>query len=255
MNIVRSTFLLAACLLLPAPFASAQAGRDSSLWSFTASSQHHNAIVSVSLDDGNGTGTIIAVNREKPVSDGYEGYCLTAYHVVQSDDDRRAIKVRYRNGRSSSRCKVVQTDADLDIAILWVWVPPEVEPVSLANESVQPGDALELAGLGGASDPELHLRTFSASASAPTDSQTIYADVSLLPGDSGGPVFNARHEVVGVISGGWFWWNGGVVTDGGMPITATWPARAANLEKIRELYQAAKPPEAEQGETLILSEG
>ncbi len=255
MNIARYTIVLAIVSVLPAPSASAQAGRDSSLWSFTASSQHHKAIVSVSLDDGNGTGTIIAVNREKPVSDGYEGYCLTAYHVVQSDDDRRAIKVRYRNGRSSSRCKIVQTDADLDIAILWVWVPPEVEPVSLADASAQHGDSLELAGLGGASDPELHLRTFSASASAPTDGQTIYADVSLLPGDSGGPVFNLQHEVVGVISGGWFWWNGGVVTDGGTPITATWPARAANLERIRELYQAALPSEEDEGETLILSEG
>jgi S1-C subfamily serine protease len=73
------------------------------------------------------------------------------------------------------------------------------------------------------------LRSFSATASASTNGETIYADVTLLPGDSGGPLFNSSHHVVGVISGGWYWWNRGIVTAAGNSIPTTWPARTVKI--------------------------
>lgn len=222
-------------ILLPFSAAVGQIGHETNLWSWTVAAEHHHAIVKVSLAGAEGTGTIIQVDREKPLHDGYEGYCLTAYHVVEKDNGRRKIEVRYRNGRGSQRCKVVSFDAELDVAILWVWVPSDIEPASLAKEQARYGDPLEFAGLGGGSEPADSLRSFTASASAPTKTETIYADVPLLPGDSGGPVFNLAKEVVGVISGGWFWWDGGVVTDAGFPIIATWPARAANVVVVHQL--------------------
>ena len=66
--------------------------------------------------------------------------------------------------------------------------------------------------------------------------------MALLPGDSGGPVFNERQEVVGVISGGWFWWDGGVTNSGGSIIQATWPARACNVSVIQKLLDNIQHP-------------
>ena len=65
--------------------------------------------------------------------------------------------------------------------------------------------------------------------------EKIFADVPLLPGDSGGPVFNSNREVVGVISGGWFWYDAGVKLPNGSKIRPTWPARASNIDPIRVL--------------------
>lgn len=238
MRVLRQTIVILSLMpIMLAPVAVAQVGRESTLWSWTIAAPHHDAIVSVSLDGGLGTGIIIDVNRDKPIRDGYEGYCLTANHVVEDDKDRRAIKVIYRNGRSSSKCMVVKSDPKLDVAIVWVWVPSSIAPARIASAAARYGDRVEFAGLGGGTGLLCCLRSFTALASAPTDGDTIYADVPLLPGDSGGPVFNDQHEVVGVISGGWFWWDGGIVTDAGTPIHTTWPARAANRRAIQKVLE------------------
>ena len=79
------------------------------------------------------------------------------------------------------------------------------------------------------------VRAFKSAASPPSSAEKIFADVPLLPGDSGGPIFNSRHEVVGVISGGWFWWDGGVTAPDGAIMRTTWPARASNVAPIQEI--------------------
>lgn len=229
----------------------AQVGRDSTLWSWTIAAEHHDAIVGVSVDDGKGTGVIIRVDRDKPVRDGFEGYCLTAFHVVEKDQDRREIMIHYRNGRTAAKCMVVKSDPELDVAILWVWVPAHVKPAPIARSSALRGDSIEFAGLGGTTDPICCLRSFSATVAAPTTDKTIYADVALLPGDSGGPVFNATHEVVGVISGGWFWWDGGILTDAGDPIPATWPARAANVNAFQMLVSEISNDSTDVAKALV----
>jgi len=98
--------------------ATGQIGKDTSIWQWTVSSDHHNSIVQVIVDEGMGTGVIVLVDKQKPVADGFEGYCLTAYHVVSSDQQRRAIRVKYRNGRGANRCKVVYFDKENDLALL-----------------------------------------------------------------------------------------------------------------------------------------
>ena len=90
-------------------------------------------------------------------------------------------------------------------------------------------------GLGGGSQVDCCLRHFTAVAASPTNSQTILADAPLLPGDSGGAIFNSDGELVGVISGGWFWWDGGVQTERGAPIHVTWPAKGCNVAPILSL--------------------
>ena len=78
-------------------------------------------------------------------------------------------------------------------------------------------------------------------ADPPSSFEKIFADVPLLPGDSGGPVFNADHEVVGIISGGWFWWDSGLKTSNGSYIRTTWPARASNVGPIQSMMEKLKP--------------
>ena len=81
------------------------------------------------------------------------------------------------------------------------------------------------------------IRHVGSSAAVSTSKDTIFADLALISGDSGGPVFNDKGEVVGVISGGWFWWHSGVASANGFPAQTTWPARACNATPLRNLLK------------------
>lgn len=214
---------------------SAQVGTDTKLWEFIEDAAHHKAIVEIGSGNGIGTGVIVHVNLNKPVADGFEGYCLTAYHVVQNDNGRREITVTYQNGRRARQCKVEAYDESNDIALVWVWVPADISPASIAHEPIRRGEYLEISGLGGGSELKCCIRHFKTEATFPTSKETIFANVPLLPGDSGGPGFNAHHEVVGIVSGGWFWIDGEVKDNNGRELQATWPARLSNTAPIHDL--------------------
>ncbi len=215
--------------------AQGQVGRESGLWDWTDKADHHKSIVQVTAGDGTGTGVIIGVDSSKQIKDGYEGYCLTAWHVVQHHLNSNEISITYGNGRRAKKCKIIESDQARDIAIIWVWVPKDIPSVKIATTSIRGGDRLEFCGLGGGSDVCGCVRHFAGKASSPSTLDRIFADVPLLPGDSGGPVFNQNREVVGIISGGWFWYDGGITTSNGSAIRTTWPARASNVEPIRTL--------------------
>ncbi len=215
-------------------------GTGSGLWKWTPVADYHQAVVEVTTSGGAGTGVLISVDRAKPVKDGFEGYVVTAWHVIQDDIEDGVIKVTYKNGRRAKGCKVVDHDEDKDVALLWVWAPHEIKPAKLATHAVKRGDRLELAGLGGGTKLKDCIRAFEAQASPPSSEEKIFADVPLLPGDSGGPVFNEKHEVVGIISGGWFWWDSGLKTENGSYIRTTWPARASNVGPIQMMIQKVR---------------
>lgn len=219
----------------PIPKPGEPVGKGSGLWKWTPAAPYHDSVVEVSTSEGTGTGVVIHIDRSKPVKDGFEGLVLTAWHVIQEDIEDSKIKVTYRNQRRAKSCQVVDFDKDRDVAILWVWVPDSIPPARLATEPVSRGDRLELVGLGGGTELQHCVRAFESSASPPSTYEKIFADVPLLPGDSGGPVFNDRHEVVGVISGGWFWWDSGLKTASGDFIRTTWPARASNVGPIQTM--------------------
>ena len=216
------------------PRADAMVGMGSGLWNWTPDADHHKAVVEISTTHGSGTGVLISVNKDKPVKDGYEGFCVTAWHVVQDDAIDGKIKATYQNKRRAKGCKVVQYNEAKDVALLWVWVPNDVEPAKLATQGAKHGDKLEFVGLGGSTGLDF-ARHFHAAASPPSTIEKIFADTPLLPGDSGGPVFNAQHEVVGIISGGWFWWDSGLKTKDGIYIRTTWPARASNVGPLQTM--------------------
>ena len=228
--------LLIAIFLCIAPtFAVAQEVRGPSLWEWTDKASHHDSIVKVSLDGAVGTGVVVFKDHNQPAGAGYLGRCLTANHVVAKDNGRDAIRVKYRNGRVAKNCEVIFQDEQLDVAILRVWIPRDIQPAKVAKARVLPGDKIEITGLGGGSKLK-RPRHFRSRAADPTDNSQIYANVSLLPGDSGGAVFNKDKELVGIVSGGWFWWHDSRVTSStSSDVRATWPARACNLEALQSL--------------------
>lgn len=215
--------------------ADAQVGKESGLWKWTPIAEHHHSIVEINSAGGVGTGVVVEIDESKPLKGGHEGYILTAFHVVQDDKGEGVIKVRYRNGKKAKKCRIVHADEHKDVALLWVWVPDGIPSSPVASDPIESGDELEFAGLGGGSQLSCCIRHFSATASSPSSLEKIFADVPLLPGDSGGPVFNQKNEVVGIISGGWFWFNSGITTPSGTSIRTTWPARASNVGPLQTL--------------------
>lgn len=228
---LAAAFLCAAAMCSPSQ---AQVGRNSGLWKWTPIADHHHSIVEINSAGGVGTGVVVEIDSEKPLKGGHEGYVLTAFHVVQDDKGEGEIKVKYRNGKRAKKCRIVHADEQKDVALLWVWVPDGIPSSPVATDPIESGDELEFAGLGGGSQLNF-IRHFAAEASSPSSLEKIFADVPLLPGDSGGPVFNQQNEVVGIISGGWFWFNSGIKTPSGSSIRTTWPARASNVGPLRTL--------------------
>ncbi len=228
-------------------------GSGTDLWDWSDSGPHHDSVVEISSEAGAGTGVLISADRTRLFKKGHVGHVLTAWHVIKNDIVNGKLKVRYRNRVETRDCTVVRHSEEKDIAIIRVWVPREIREARLASVSIQRGDQLELVGLGGGTNLTSCVRAFKSSASPPSNPDKIFADVPLLPGDSGGPIFNERHEVVGVISGGWFWWDSGVTTPDGAIMRTTWPARASNVEPILRMLNGLKSPTnvADTSPTLI----
>jgi hypothetical protein len=214
---------------------------DRPLWQWSPAKPHHSSVVMIRVggdlgDWETGTGVVIHVDRDSPEEDGYLGFVATASHLFGSrrsrNVDQKEIRVFYANAAQdvSRECSIVRREDDLDVAILWVWIPKDVAAARLARRSAERGDPVEFVGLGGKGSLDEGLRHFTASASAPTDEERIYADQPLLPGDSGGPIFDGDGKLLGIISGGWFWWSHETMrTRNDQPLRATWPARGSNI--------------------------
>lgn len=238
-----------------------QVGKETDFWKWTQRAKHHNSIVKIVSGKGHGTGVIIFADSKREINELRPGYCLTAAHLVAeaaeqakahlkavSDDapvnkktveavskkNRLVTTATFYNG-FRTECEIVETDSKHDVAVISLLVPKQVQAAKVSRDAIEVGEALEFSGLGAAEEMQGCLRHFSTTASVSTNESEIFADVLLLPGDSGGPIFNDRHEVVGVISGGWFWMDRGVVSKNGTPVTVTWPARGCNTSGIRGL--------------------
>jgi len=231
----------------------AQTGKDTPYWKWSEYGEHHNSLVEVKSKLGSGCGVVIFVDKTKPLKGGFQGHVLTAWHLFESKvldenhnvttvTEKKDIKIKYTTGKMAKNCSVIgyTKGTDLDIAIVHVWVPEGIEAVKISESEILFGDNLEYLGLGGDSSVTCCSRHFLSFASSPTNPKNIFSNTPLLPGDSGGPIFNDKHELVGVISGGWFWWGEGIVNDKGAIYKPTWPAKANNIGPIRKLIKDLK---------------
>jgi putative serine protease PepD len=143
---------------------------------------------------GTATGTGFVVDED--------GNIVTAAHVV---DGASSITVTFQDGTTRS-AKLLGKDDATDVAVLKVDPSGvKLQPLALGNSSaLGAGDALAVIG-----DPFGYARSISTgivsgldrTIQAPngfTVAHAIQTDAAMNPGNSGGPVFNADGQVIGI---------------------------------------------------------
>jgi serine protease Do len=128
-----------------------------------------------------------------------EGYVLTNNHVVK---DAEEIKVRLSDGREISG-KVVGTDAATDVALVKLDKPPANLPVVVLGDSekLDQGDFVVAIGTPFGFRESASFGIVSAKDRQLTGSpfdDFLQTDAAINSGNSGGPMFNIRGEVVGI---------------------------------------------------------
>jgi S1-C subfamily serine protease len=156
----------------------------------------HPAVVRILVAEGKsqslGSGTLVDVRDQF-------GLVVTNWHVIR--DAQGEIVVLFPDGfRSAAR--VVQHDVDWDLAALSIW-RPQAQPVVVALEPPRPGEALAIAGYG--SDGSYRVASGACTQYLAPSGKHPYELVELAAtarqGDSGGPIFNQRGELAGVLFG------------------------------------------------------
>ena len=138
-----------------------------------------------------GSGTLVDVN-------GKHGLVVTNWHVVS--EAASPPTVLFADG-FRSLAQVVKADRDWDLAALVIW-RPTVEPVPLATEPPRPGEILAIAGYG---QGPYRLASGRCTNYLQPNTRLPHEMVELAAaarqGDSGGPIFNRRGELAGVLWG------------------------------------------------------
>ena len=131
---------------------------------------------------------------------GSTGVVLTNWHVVRTHRDE--ITVHWPDG-TSSRAKVLASDDAWDLAALQVPRPAAV-PVPIAASAPRIGERLTIAGYGPAPYQYREESGKCTDYGAPTAShprEFVELSATARKGDSGGPIFDARGELAGVLFG------------------------------------------------------
>lgn len=129
---------------------------------------------------------------------GTTAVVLTNWHVVRPP--RKSINVRWPDGKSSPG-SVVAADSTWDLAAVQV-ERPAAKPVRIAARAPRRGERLTMAGYGPA--PYLEQSGPMIGFMAPSDRheyELVEMQASARQGDSGGPIFNERGELAGVLYG------------------------------------------------------
>lgn len=134
-----------------------------------------------------------------------EGRILTNYHVIEGQRD---LKVTLADG-TAAKATVLGSDPGSDLAVLKIDVASNLlTPVSFGDsDSVRVGDSVFAIGNPFGQNFSVSAGIISATGRVSTSSFTgrairdvLQTDTALNPGNSGGPLFNLKGEVVGVTS-------------------------------------------------------
>ncbi len=151
--------------------------------------QNVNSVVCVTTDVGAGTGFIITES----------GYIVTNHHVIEG---ATRIAVSLANG-SKYNCTLVGSDKTNDVAVLKA-MAVGLDPVTLGSSSaMRVGDQVVAIGnvLGELSSSLTVGYISGIDRDISTDGTVInmiQTDVAINSGNSGGPLFNAKGEVIGI---------------------------------------------------------
>lgn len=155
----------------------------------------HPAVARIIVPESDGTafgsGSLVGVNKD-------HGLVITNWHVVR--DGTGLVEVVFPDG-FRSHAKPIKVDSDWDLAALVIW-RPNIEPVKIAMQPPRQGDLLTIHGYGRG---QYRIATghctnyFSPRVDFPHE--MVELDVEARQGDSGGPIFNQRGELAGVLFG------------------------------------------------------
>lgn len=159
------------------------------------SQQPHPAVARIVVPEGDatsyGSGTLVDVRDEY-------GLVVTNWHVVR--DGTGEVEVIFPDG-FRSKARPLKVDADWDLAALVIW-RPTAAAVKLAATAPQPGEQLTICGYGSGNYRAATGRCTQYYAPAENLPQhMVELNVEARQGDSGGPIFNARGELAGVLFG------------------------------------------------------
>ena len=160
-----------------------------------ASQTPHPAVVRVIAPerDGASLGSGILVDVSAT-----HGLVITNWHVVR--DAAGNVIVSFPDGFKTPGY-VIKTDKDWDLAAVAIW-RPRVAPVTISTQPPRPGDMLTIAGYGPGPYRALSGRcTEYLSPGAGFPYEIVRIAARARQGDSGGPIFNSRGELAGVLFG------------------------------------------------------
>lgn len=133
-----------------------------------------------------------------------EGHILTAAHVVQTAD---LVKVQFVGGETAP-AQIISSDPDKDVALLVVEdIPATVKPAKVGDsDKVNVGEEVFVIGAPYGLSHTLTVGHISArhqvgdGATQYAAAETFQTDAAINRGNSGGPLFNQRGEVIGIVS-------------------------------------------------------
>jgi S1-C subfamily serine protease len=130
------------------------------------------------------------------------GYVLTNFHVIRGAKELRVLLYEREDKLPAN---VVASDEKGDMALLKVELPEDVklEPIAISAADAQPGEEVCALGFPFIGGPETALKiTRGIVSGRPTEAEDemIALDVRVNPGNSGGPLFNRRGQVLGMVT-------------------------------------------------------
>ncbi len=133
-----------------------------------------------------------------------KGHVMTAAHVVQTAD---LVQVEFVDGTKVTAA-VVASDPVKDVALIKLdLMPDNIRPAKLADsDKVRVGEEIFIIGAPYGLSHTLTVGHISARHSSTDDlvgeiqAETFQTDASINQGNSGGPMFNQRGEVIGIVS-------------------------------------------------------
>ena len=142
------------------------------------------SVVLVLSGGGHGSGFLVSS----------DGYLMTAEHVVGSD---KYVKIRWSDGLEGVG-EVVRTDKRRDVALIKT-DPRGRQPLALHRVAPQPGDTVFAIGAPLDEKNQSTVTRGVASANRIMDGFSfIQSDVTISPGNSGGPLLDEKGEVLGI---------------------------------------------------------
>ena len=150
---------------------------------------------------GHGSGTLISVNDNKrhPKNNCLsEAIVVTCNHVTPERSPM--VSVKWQDG-SKYPALVIARDTKTDVSILKTWVKSGTTPAAMNILPVARGSKVRCFGYGGITDITKP-RYFEAEVISHDVADSIIINEDVVPGDSGGGIFNDKGQLIGLIAHG-----------------------------------------------------